>query len=268
MQEQNQGWVKVFRQLLDKPIWQQSSPAQKTILITLLLMANHEEKEWEWKGQKFKASPGQFITSLDSIVKKCGTGISIQNVRSALVRFKKFEFLTNESTKTGRLITIVNWRLYQLSENDINIVNNKEVTKHQQSTNKEVTPNKNDKNDKNNKKYIDLKFIDEVVDNVHILLEQYDKLVVKFGKELTHKNIIALDNYIANGKGNKYKDHYRALNTWCGKDSNNILEKPSAPTPAYYDSANKDNTCPLCKGKRVIKEENKWVECPKCNGGG
>ncbi len=150
---QEQGWIKIFRILLDKPIWLQSTPEQKTILITLLLMANHKDKEWEWKGKKFKAKPGQFITSLNSIVKKCGKGISTQNVRTALDRFKKYEFLTYESTKTGRLITIVNWGLYQELKDNANKGINKGVTNNQQSTNKELTTNKNDKNVKNDKKY-------------------------------------------------------------------------------------------------------------------
>ncbi|MDT8715555.1 helix-turn-helix domain-containing protein [Clostridium sp. 19966] len=67
--------------------------------------------------------------------------------------------------------------------------------------------------------YMDLKFIDDVVDKVKITQEEYNKLVDKFTKSVVHKNIIALDNYIANGKGNKYKDHYRVLNTWCGKSN-------------------------------------------------
>lgn len=149
---EDQGWIKVFRILLDKPIWLQSTPEQKAILITLLLMANHKEKEWEWNGEKFKIMPGQFITSLNNIVKKCGKGISIQNVRTALDRFKKYEFLTYKSTKTGRLINIVNWRVYQRLKEDTNKDNSKELTKSQQSINKELTTNKNDNNVKNEKK--------------------------------------------------------------------------------------------------------------------
>ncbi|WP_313264454.1 hypothetical protein [Enterococcus sp.] len=92
------GWIKLYRQLLEKPIWQESTPEQKVILITLLSMANHEEKEWEWQGEPYKASPGQFVTSLESIKRKCGKGISMQNVRTALKRFEKYEFLTNKPT--------------------------------------------------------------------------------------------------------------------------------------------------------------------------
>lgn len=150
----NEGWFKFHRCLFKKAIWQSSTPEQKVILITLLGMANHEGREWEWQGKQFKAKAGQFVTSLDSIIKKCGKGISKQNVRSAIEKFKKYEFLTQEVTKTGRLITIVNWELYQAQETETNIPTNKEITKRSQSTNKEVTPNKNDKNYKNDKKYI------------------------------------------------------------------------------------------------------------------
>jgi hypothetical protein len=55
----DKGWIKLYRQLLNKAIWQCSTMEQKVILITLLLMANHEEKEWEWQGEKFKCKPGQ-----------------------------------------------------------------------------------------------------------------------------------------------------------------------------------------------------------------
>lgn len=147
----NLGWIKLHRALLDKAIWINSTPEQKTILITLLLMANHEPNQWEWKGKKYTVKSGEFITSLEKIVAKCGKGITTQNVRSALKRFEKLQFLTNESTKQNRLIKIENWRLYQDEENQPNKATNKEVTNNQQRPNKEVTTNKNDKNDKNDK---------------------------------------------------------------------------------------------------------------------
>lgn len=156
----SEGWIKLYRCLFNKAIWQNSTPEHKVILITLLGMANHKGKEWEWKGKQFKAEPGMLVTSLDSICTMCGKGISIQNVRSALNKFEKYEFLTQEVTKTGRLITIVNWGVYQgvieEGNKDTNkeVTNdqqstNKEVTKSQQTGNKEVTTNKNDKNNNN-----------------------------------------------------------------------------------------------------------------------
>lgn len=154
------GWTKLYRDLLSKSIWQLSTPEQKTVLITLLLMANHEERNWEWNGEKYCCKPGQFITSLEKIVENCGKGITVQNVRTALKRFEKLEFLTNESTKHGRLITIVNWGFYQSNEDkpnkesskeltDSQQTSNKEPTDSQQTANKELTSNKNEKNEKN-----------------------------------------------------------------------------------------------------------------------
>src|SRR5699024_10018631 len=105
-------------------IWKDSTPEQKVILITLLMMANHEENEWEWKGEKFKAKPGQFVTSLNSIVEKGGSGVTIRKVRTAIERFEKYGFLTNETTNRNRLITIVNWGVYQ----ELKAETTKEVT--------------------------------------------------------------------------------------------------------------------------------------------
>lgn len=110
------NWIKLHRELIKKPIWLKSTPQQKTILITLLSMVNWKLNGWEWKGKKYKCNPGQMITSLNSIKKACGTGISIRNIRTALVRFEKLVFLTNQTTKhydEGTLITISNWNKYQ-----------------------------------------------------------------------------------------------------------------------------------------------------------
>lgn len=71
-----------------------------------------------------------------------------------------------------------------------------------------------DREDKNI--YIDLKFVDDVIEKVKLTQEQYDKLVTKYSKDVIHKTIISLDTYIANGT-KKYKDHYRTINNWCMK---------------------------------------------------
>lgn len=151
----NTGWVKLYRELKSKSIWQSSTPAQKVVLITILMTANHEENEWEWKGQQCRCKAGQLITSLQSLADECGKGVNIQSVRSSLARFEKLGFLTNESTKAGRLITIINWDKYQ----GVNPNPTKNPTKAQQRGNKgptnnptkKPTPNKNIKNNKNDK---------------------------------------------------------------------------------------------------------------------
>jgi hypothetical protein len=126
------GWIKLHRELLNKPIWKLSNPKQKTILITLLMMASHKIVEWEWSYQKFKIEPGQFVTSLESIKEIAGKEISIRNIRTSLVRFEKLGFLANKSTKQGRLISIINWESYQGNGNETDKETDKGVTKHRQ----------------------------------------------------------------------------------------------------------------------------------------
>lgn len=87
---------------------------------------------------------------------------------------------------------------------------------------------------KKNKIYMNLTFIDDIIDNVKITEEEYNKLIGKHGKAKVNKMILNLDNYIANGR-KKYKDHYRVINTWCISDTK-YNEKNS------YSKDNKDCT--------------------------
>ncbi|PXE68234.1 DNA replication protein DnaD [Listeria monocytogenes] len=159
------GWIKLHRDLKEKPIWKSSTPEQKTILVTLLMMANHKENEWEWRGKPFKAKPGEFVTSIKSITEECGKGISSQNVRTALKRFENYGFLTKESTKVSTLINVVNWGVYQELENKTNTVTHNQLTNDSQTANKQLTTNKNVRTkecnkDNNNINNSDLNFKD------------------------------------------------------------------------------------------------------------
>jgi len=92
---------------------------------------------------------------------------------------------------------------------------NEEVTQYSiEENSKEKNSVDIDKPKKEKTIYMDLTFIDEVIDKVKITKEQYEKLCTKHNKDFIHKEILGLDNYISNGKGTKYKDHYKTLNTW------------------------------------------------------
>lgn len=100
----------------------------------LLAMLNDECKMW-FDGKEVVLRPGQVITSLQGICDRVGMLVTKQNVRGALEKFEEMGFLTQEATKTGRLITIVNWGVYQGSAGSTNKDSNKEPTKNQQRTN-------------------------------------------------------------------------------------------------------------------------------------
>ena len=148
------GYIFLHRKLLKAPEWRLSTPEQKSVFITILLMANYEANKWEWNGNEFDIKPGQFVTSLDSIRKAAGIGISQQNVRTALNRFEKLGFLTNQSTNRGRLISIIKWDEYQIIQSAPNKLNNKPLTSSSQAPNKLLTPIEERKKYKKEKKEI------------------------------------------------------------------------------------------------------------------
>lgn len=240
-----EGWIKLHRTLLDKAIWSCSLPAQKCVLITLLLMVNNEERQWIWKGEKFTCNPGQIVTSLESIAKKAE--VSVRSVRTALVNFEKLEFLTNESTKSGRLITIINWEEYQISS----AKPTNRSTKHRQSTDKAPTTNKNiyiediyksfhiDAKKKFEKKKITAEELSMYTGFISFLFgkttdndvrldrclsldnqidyEKFKNLMSKYDRGLIKDKILRLENWLG-VKGNKASSFSITLNNWCNKD--------------------------------------------------
>lgn len=126
------GWIKLYRSLLPSPAWRLTTPKQKAVLVTIMLMANYEAQQWIWKGQPFEVQPGQLITSLANLAQVAG--VTVQSVRSAIDRLEKIGFLKNKSTKTGRMITIINWCTYQGTNIEANKELIKEPTKNQQTT--------------------------------------------------------------------------------------------------------------------------------------
>jgi hypothetical protein len=108
-----EGWIKLHRSLHESNMYRALNSKQRDVMIQCLILANHSEKEWLWGSKIYICKPGQFITSLGNLQKRCGPGVRIQSVRTALLVLEKWNFLTNKSTKVGRLITICNWDKYQ-----------------------------------------------------------------------------------------------------------------------------------------------------------
>lgn len=109
--DDKKGWVKLYRKLLDSALWKDCNAAQKAVLVTLLLMADHSPSSWVFNGEEYKTEPGQMVTSLPSIAEKAG--VSVSQVRRSLMKFEKFNFSTGKPTNKNRLVTIENWALYQ-----------------------------------------------------------------------------------------------------------------------------------------------------------
>jgi hypothetical protein len=127
------GWIKLHRSILE---WEWFSDHNVFRLFTFLLISvNYEEKKW----RGFTVSPGELVTSLESLSKK--TGLSVQSIRTSLNKLISTGELTNKNYSKFRVITINNFDKYQESTSNI--------TSSQQATNKQLTTTKEYKERKN-----------------------------------------------------------------------------------------------------------------------
>lgn len=158
------GWIKIHRQILE---WEWYSDTNTfRVFLHLLLKANHKEKKY--RGMDLKV--GTIITSRDILALE--TGLSIQQIRTALDKLKSTNEVTIKTSSQGTIIEVVNYAKYQLVTNEVTI---KEPTSNQQ-----VTTNKNDKKEKNEKELILDSWINYRKSTKKVLTKQsIDSILVK-----------------------------------------------------------------------------------------
>ena len=121
------GWIRLHSKFT-KWEWYRDQNT-KDLFIHCLLKAN-------WKDGKFEGiviPRGSFVTSLDTLSKELG--LSVQAIRTSLKHLISTKELTSKSTNKYRIITIINYELYQ----QVNIQTNNQLTNNQQATNNQLT---------------------------------------------------------------------------------------------------------------------------------
>lgn len=136
------GYVLLARRLWGSKLWAlcRERPGYLLLAVHLILRANFEAVTLSIAGSPVEIPRGSFWTSLDTL--HAETGLPIQRLRTALRRFKQIGFLTDKSTKRGRLISIVNYEVYQHAPAYGNKGANRQLTDDQQTPNKRLTGNK------------------------------------------------------------------------------------------------------------------------------
>jgi len=138
------GWVKIHRKLIEKGYYKKSKYVH--LWIHILLKANHKEKEFLWNDKLVKIKRGQFLTGRKQLAEE--TGINESSIERILKMLENEHQIEQQKTNLFRVITIVKYDLYQVSEQqNEQPVNNKRTTSEQP-----VNTNKNDKNENNDKK--------------------------------------------------------------------------------------------------------------------
>ena len=216
----NDGYVKLYRKTLDNPIIIKDNDYFR-VWIQLLLMANHSNRKVIFGNQTIELKAGELITGREELAKKCN--ITSSKVERILKRLKIEQQIEQQTCSKGRLITIQNWKQYQITEQQSEQQVNNERTTSEQRAN----TNKNDKNVKNEriiKENIKEKKYYGEFKNVLLGDEELEKLKNKFiDYEL---RIEKLSNYIAS-KGVKYKSHYATILSWARNDKPNTEALPN-----------------------------------------
>lgn len=200
-----QGWIKIYRQMIDWEWYKDTNV--KVLFIHLLLLANHTEKKW--KGYIIKR--GQTITSYGHLAEDIG--LSKQQIRTAMRKLENTKEITHKATRKNLLITIENYEKFQTEENESNTIDNTMITSLKHDGNTIVTTTKNEKKEKNKKneeKNILLcdKFEKPTIEEIreYIFLKDYDVDAEWF-----------YNYYEANGwkvGRNKMKSWKACLSTW------------------------------------------------------
>lgn len=102
------GFIKLYRQLTSWEWYQDANT--KSLFLHLLLMANHAPGKW--KG--IEVGRGQHITSTKKLAKE--TGLTIKEVRTALLHLEKTGEISKKGASRWTLLTVENYGFYQGEE--------------------------------------------------------------------------------------------------------------------------------------------------------
>jgi hypothetical protein len=116
------GWVRLYRALMDHPVWTQLSPVVLKVAVHFLLTANYKPGEWYDGARMVSVPAGSFITSNDKMAIACR--LSVQQIRGAFDHLERTQFATYLRTHRWTLVTIKNWDTYQTAAEDGNTPDN------------------------------------------------------------------------------------------------------------------------------------------------
>lgn len=137
------GYVKIHRSILKKAWYKKSDFVH--LWAHLIMSAKFTGNETWWNGSTKKLKPGQFVTGRKKL--SLETGINESKVERILNCFESEQQIEQQKTPTSRLITILNWKKFQTTEQPFEQRPNNDRTTGEQRVNTIIRKNKNYKKD-------------------------------------------------------------------------------------------------------------------------
>jgi hypothetical protein len=151
-----QGWIKLHRKIKDHWLYKESKKFTKfEAWIDLLLEANHKDNKFLLGSELVEVKRGQTITSIRKLCERWGWSNTKVTQYLNLLQNDGMIWVESDSKKT--VITIVNYELYQVHEDEKTTQNRHEddTKQTQKHTNKNDKNVKNEKNKKSHKQVYD-----------------------------------------------------------------------------------------------------------------
>lgn len=236
------GYVKLYRKSLDSGLIRNH---KAWILFTYcLLKATHKKRKAVIGRQQFMLFPGQFVFGRRVAAEE--TGLTEQQIRTALQTLKTLQILTIQSTNKFSIITIINWSNYQAPEPEVNQQSIQNLTSNQPQTKKEEC--KKDPPDffTLKKRYSNPHLIDQcfaaiastrksgkVADSVLLAqLQKWDRFPAE-QVEAGIRTYLAKD-YAGQGKGENYL--FGIIRNHNGDGHPQQSQHPEPPQPKFYSA--------------------------------
>ena len=143
----NQGWIKLYRKLLEHPVFTSKDDKLFKTFIYCLLRANHKDTEVFFNRQLIPLKAGQFITGRKQAAKDLG--YSSRTFDRKIQDLQKLEIMTRYMTHRFSIISIINWNTYQGKQAEDGPLPAPNVPPTRPELAPNLTTDKNDKNVKN-----------------------------------------------------------------------------------------------------------------------
>ena len=213
-------YIKLYRKLINWEWYQDVNT--KSLCLHLLLKANW--KDGSWQGINYKR--GQLIASMNTLAAE--TGLTFEQVRTAIKHLKSTGEITYEKIPKGGLITVIEYNRFQDAPIQKTFKSHTETQTETTETTYESQQYKNIKEYKENKEEREKPELAPVkpfrhktgkYENVYLSNEEAAKIMKEFGEKTSQQMIEKLSEYMAT-HDTKYKDdgHYALICKWIRED--------------------------------------------------